>query len=216
MVHKKDLKSGGHHSRFLQRAWNKYGSNHFVLEVLEKTSKDAVLSREQFQLDSHKLGGWRVYNVCQVAGNCAGTKRTEAQKKRISESHIGIKSSKLTNKKHAKTWCKRHGTIRNFQSPSGRRYRNVSNTRAFARRHKLCPVSLGLLSRGLLHRHKGWTMLGSLKRVYSLIGPDGARYKRITQLKKFCAEKELPYKQIHRLFSGDRVSVFGWKQFVAR
>lgn len=210
MVHRKDLKAGLHHSRFLQRAWEKYGKEFFIFEVLEESDASTILAREQLHLDAHKNSGWRVYNVCQTAGNCLGTKRTKAQKKRISEAHLGLRVSKSTNRKHAKTWCEKYGVIRHFQSPSGRKYMNVTNTRDFARRHKLCPVSLGLLAKGVMHRHKGWTMVGSQKRIYSLIDPSGIKYKRITQLKSFCKKMKLPYKQIHKLFSGERISVGGW------
>jgi group I intron endonuclease len=48
--HKSDLRTGKHHNTHLQRAWNKYGEQHFVIEVIELTEK--LLEREQYYLDN--------------------------------------------------------------------------------------------------------------------------------------------------------------------
>lgn len=45
------LNLGKHHSILLQRAWNKYGKEAFEFLVLEYSSKDSVVSREQFWMD---------------------------------------------------------------------------------------------------------------------------------------------------------------------
>lgn len=57
--HKKSLKQGTHYNKYLQNAYNKYGENSFVYEILEQCSKDKLNEREQFYIalfDSFKNG----------------------------------------------------------------------------------------------------------------------------------------------------------------
>ena len=62
-LHKHQLANGIHHSTKLQRAWNKYGADTFVFEVLEVvTDKALLVSREQFWIDQLQAVDLR-YNV---------------------------------------------------------------------------------------------------------------------------------------------------------
>jgi len=50
--HKKDLRRGNHHSRKLQRAWDKYGENAFIFEKLEvNIPYEELVAKEQFWMD---------------------------------------------------------------------------------------------------------------------------------------------------------------------
>ncbi len=49
--HKYLLNSNRHHSKHLQRAWNKYGEDSFVFEVIEECSPDKILEKEQEYLN---------------------------------------------------------------------------------------------------------------------------------------------------------------------
>lgn len=82
-MHRSRLRTNKHHSIKLQNAWNKYGEDAFVFEVLEECIEPWCLTREQFYLDRllfasaydnrfHRLG----YNVSRVASNCTGVKHT--------------------------------------------------------------------------------------------------------------------------------------------
>ena len=67
----KDLNRNGHHNKPLQRAWNKYGQDSFVLEILVHCYDDVdALENEQFFLDYYSLhDAWnRVYNIAKIAG----------------------------------------------------------------------------------------------------------------------------------------------------
>lgn len=75
--HKRDLRNNKHHSPRLQHAWNKYGPENFVFEVIEELSQDCLdkqlLEREQYWLKTlnpldesigynispNAQGGWR-------------------------------------------------------------------------------------------------------------------------------------------------------------
>ena len=53
--HKSDLNCGRHHCIFLQRAWNKYGSDSFVFELVQECSDELQLTElEQNYLDNNR------------------------------------------------------------------------------------------------------------------------------------------------------------------
>jgi len=90
-LHLKQLVENKHHSRHLQRAWNKYGLESFIFEILELCKPSLCLEREQHYLDTvlfancndqrfHELG----YNICRVAGSMLGVKRSKEFCERIS------------------------------------------------------------------------------------------------------------------------------------
>lgn len=69
-AHRNMLRAGKHHSFYLQRAWNKYGEDGFILQVLERVEKDGDLrAAEQRWLDflGSSSGGDSGYNVHPVA-----------------------------------------------------------------------------------------------------------------------------------------------------
>lgn len=49
--HRKDLKHGKHHSQHFQRAFNKTNIENFKVFILEKTTKENKIEREQYYLD---------------------------------------------------------------------------------------------------------------------------------------------------------------------
>lgn len=79
--HIRDLNLETHHSQKLQRAWNKYGSNQFVFRVLEYTTPDQAIPREQYYLDLYKTYNTG-YNIRNIAGD-----RRKALNKTTQELH---------------------------------------------------------------------------------------------------------------------------------
>lgn len=85
-THIRRLNNNKHHSRYLQNAWNKYGKDCFVFEILETfQSKKEMLDCEQKWLNKtlcyDKENG---YNTCKVAGSPLGHRHTEEAKQKIS------------------------------------------------------------------------------------------------------------------------------------
>jgi len=86
--HKNKLRSNDHHSRHLQNAWNLYGEDSFVFEIIEevKKEKDLLLEKEQYYLDFYKSYKSEIgYNVCLIAHSCLGVKRSEKTREKISQ-----------------------------------------------------------------------------------------------------------------------------------
>ena len=114
--HKRDLYNQTHHSIYLQRAYNKYGINNFVYEIIEEVyiEKD-LLDREQYYID--KLNPQ--YNVSTKATNCVlcgvqngmygkqsafkGKSHTESAKQRIAQGHVGITRSIESRQKQSES-----------------------------------------------------------------------------------------------------------------
>ena len=92
--HIKDLKNNKHHSPYLQKSWNKYGTEMFEFQILEECEKEVLIEREQYWIDyfdSYRNG----YNSTPKAGNTLGFKMSEYSKLKMS--NIKSKKGKLLN-----------------------------------------------------------------------------------------------------------------------
>jgi len=88
--HITNLKKNKHHSIKLQRAWNKYGEDSFIFEIVETCSNENILLQEQYYIDkynSYSSG----YNATPVAGNCSGREVKKETRLKISNSLKGRK-----------------------------------------------------------------------------------------------------------------------------
>lgn len=83
--HRKHLRNNSHHSVLLQRAWNKYGSRSFVFAMLEETSPEMAIEREQFYIDkmqsaNHSYG----FNIAPLAASRRGAKCSDETRAKLS------------------------------------------------------------------------------------------------------------------------------------
>lgn len=101
--HKNYLLRNTHYNKYLQNAWNKYGTNGFIFTILELVDdKTKLIEREQFYINllksyDRKFG----YNLSPTAGSPLGVKHTELTKAKVSEAGKGRKFSKETRLKIA-------------------------------------------------------------------------------------------------------------------
>lgn len=87
--HFSNLRKCKHCNILLQRAFNKYGEENFIFEILEEVKdKTKLLEREQYYLD---LLGPK-YNICKIAGSALGRKWTEQSRIKLSNSKKGCKN----------------------------------------------------------------------------------------------------------------------------
>ena len=92
LEHQIDLRGNRHQSKHLQNAWNKYGSENFSFEILEKCSKEDLTEREQYWIDFYGgINSKQNYNS-RGAGNSGLF--SEETKKKLSDSHMGINKGK--------------------------------------------------------------------------------------------------------------------------
>lgn len=83
-----ELRKNIHHCNYLQRSFNKYGESTFIFNIIEECSIEELLIREQYFID---LLNPR-YNICKIAGNSIGIKRSNETKLKLSSSHKGQKA----------------------------------------------------------------------------------------------------------------------------
>ncbi len=86
-VHRSDISTQTHHSRYLQRSWKKYGANQFVFEILELVppTKEELIAAEQAWLDRIRPFDPEIgYNTSPTAGSPLGCKRTPEQRAKCS------------------------------------------------------------------------------------------------------------------------------------
>ncbi len=79
--HRRGLGTGRHHSRFLQRCWDKYGPDSFRFSVLLICSRANLLMYEQAAIDALQPE----YNTALVAGSRLGVKMSDESKAKLSE-----------------------------------------------------------------------------------------------------------------------------------
>lgn len=122
-LHYTQLQNNKHHSRHLQRAWNKYGESCFVFHVVELCEKADLLVREQSAIDSLKPA----FNSRPLAHSnlgmvmseqarrnmsasrprdfspMAGKQHSEEAKAKMSASKKGVKKGPYSEERKAKT-----------------------------------------------------------------------------------------------------------------
>jgi group I intron endonuclease len=83
--HKKDLKTGRHGNRWLQRAYDKYGPDAFEYKVRQKCNSIEELSNLEKEVLKQEKD--RLYNIKEGGYDAPPVKHTEDGKRRISEFH---------------------------------------------------------------------------------------------------------------------------------
>jgi group I intron endonuclease len=107
-THKCKLKYNNHVNKHLQSSYNKYGKDNFIFEVLETCTKDKLIEREQYYIDTLKPN----YNKCLTAIPCLGLSPKKETRDKISqtlkEKNKNLKELNLPtlNPKNEHTWIK--------------------------------------------------------------------------------------------------------------
>ncbi len=83
------LRKGKHHNKHLQSSYNKYGEDKFEFNIIEYTTKEKLIEREQYYLDTLQPQ----YNFLKVAYSSLGFKHTEECKNKMSISRKGKQNS---------------------------------------------------------------------------------------------------------------------------
>lgn len=114
--HKSDLRQGKHPNQRLQRAWNKYGKENFVFEVLLNCDKESVFSLEQKLIDEYQ-SATKGFNIAacaessrlgavlsaeqkaKAAKSLTGRTLTAEHRANISKGGRGIKKSEATKQR---------------------------------------------------------------------------------------------------------------------
>lgn len=94
--HRSMLKNKAHTNKHLQRAYDKYGSDSFVMEMLESCESDKRIEREQAWIDYYDASNPEFgMNNSPIATTTEGFRHSEATKARLSEIAKARDHSKL-------------------------------------------------------------------------------------------------------------------------
>lgn len=96
--HLHELEHNKHHSRHLQNAYNKYGRDVFVFEILEYCENEKLIEREQFFMDLLQPE----YNIAPKAGSALGIKRTIETRTKIGNANRNPSPETLARMSNAK------------------------------------------------------------------------------------------------------------------
>lgn len=78
-LHKSRLRNNIHHSKYLQRSYNKYGKDNFVYEILFTCLRQDLIRLEQYCINNYNP----LYNSCKIAGSSLGRVLTSEHKRKI-------------------------------------------------------------------------------------------------------------------------------------
>jgi group I intron endonuclease len=150
--HKYRLRGHYHDNEHLQRAWDKYGENAFIFEVLEYCAIEDLGRREgywikRFKTDEREFG----YNDKPPTENGGYTHSTETRKK-MSESMTGKRKSE----EHIRNNSRGHAKPFKIVSPTGEIIEG-RDLQAFCYEHGLLPSGMSPVVNGKRSHHKGWT-----------------------------------------------------------
>jgi group I intron endonuclease len=96
------LKLNKHVNKYLQRAYNKYGTESFTYEIIEyvdSKNRKTILEREQYYLDLYKSYNKEIgYNIAKKAEGPYKEKLSEEHKKKISNTEKGVPKGPMSDK----------------------------------------------------------------------------------------------------------------------
>lgn len=93
-AHRMDLVNNRHANEYLQRSWNKYGSNSFSFEVLERCLREHCLEREQYWINFHEAyirdKGFNINELVTGRGKWKLSSKLKVSKTRIGSKRPGV------------------------------------------------------------------------------------------------------------------------------
>lgn len=192
--HARQLKQAKHCNKFLQRDYDKCGTDQFKFEILEVVAeRDLRVLKEEQYLNKYYDGCVNCYNMCQAAVVSAPYKRVllEETRKKIS---LALKGHKISEKQKAALLAANLGKKTSVEAKQ-----NISNAlkgRVLGEEHK------AKISKSILN-------LGS-KKKYRFVQPNG-QIVEILNLTEFCKTNKLSLTCMVAVFGGKRKHHRGYK-----
>lgn len=186
--HVNDLKKQKHPSKHLQNAFNIYGIENFVAEIIEEfetISRNDLLLVEQKYLDEYKPYDRNIgFNTCINAKSPNQNKLSDETKRKISESNKGRIVSEETRK-------------------------NISLGRRGKSNNPESIEKMRLTKTGVKQSEE---TIEKRAREYSFIDENGVIYQG-KNLKRFCDKYNLHRQNMRMVLKGKRKSHHGFKKF---
>jgi len=204
-VHFWSLRSGKHDNKYLQNAFNKYGEDVFVFEVIELVMPWSLMDREQYWLDTLKPYDRSVgFNIgIKANSGAAGRIPSDETRMKLSQANSGKVRSEQARQNMSNG---RKGLIRSKEhqdklNEARKRYIVSDETRS----------KQSATRRGKKQSPKAVEQRAEQRRkVFVVTNPNGEEFV-IKGLAKFCREYGLRIGDMSRVASGQRKHCKGWK-----
>lgn len=230
--HRNSLRKNAHSNRKLQHAWNKYGEDVFIFEILELVLSAFLIEREQYWLDTLKPFGDKGFNLAIYAqAGCLGIKMSPEACAKMSKAKLGKPSPRLGSKAAPETierlrishlGHKPHNKGKKASPETIEKLRVISTGNTYRRGTKTSPDTcekIRLAGIGNTNRRGTKTSpegLANLRTVYAqraqtliLVDPEGNEYKT-KDVTGFCKERNLNPSNLFRVAKGLRNHHKGW------
>lgn len=192
-------------SSLIGRALKKYSHEGFEWEVVEETTTELLLEREQYYLDTLQPFGDKGYNLATVAGNTLGVPCSDDTKQKISEANMGKFVGSNSVKAKTTTFMSPEGELVVFLSIGlGSRERGLHIAR------------MAEVARGKRRHYRGWTCPDAPEWIpaprcnHIVVSPDGIEY-RMTNIKEFSLENNLNANSMRQVASERQKQHKGWR-----
>lgn len=213
--HSGSLRRGTHHCRYLQHAWNKYGADAFVFEIIEPVLfVEDLLVREQYWIDQLESSNPKKgFNTYAVAGSPTGTKASPETRAKQSEARRGVGMRAAYSVRWSAPDARaKHAAYRSAANIE--RYKNPAERAKVSERAKarIAADPEGLARRAARQRatKSAPTWEHPKARDYSITAPDGTIY-RTRNLARFCREHGLNTSGMAQTLAGRSKSHRGWR-----
>lgn len=215
-AHVRDF-NADNNSAYLQNAWKFHGDDNFILEILEIVDDSSkLIEREQYWMDRLQIYKRKNgYNISPTAGSVRGSKRTESQKKNLS--NVVKEQWRQKGEFFRERAIEIRGKTFQIISPDGIVH-NVKGKRNFCKKNGFARGSLNKLLRGIWKHYKGWRLPGTdIDKVledYKFLNPIGELViiKR-RKLRKYCRAIGKSYTAFIEVWSKAKSYNRGWTRF---
>ena len=222
-VHRRELNRGRHHNPILQNAWNKYGKESFVFEVLELVLPISLTAREQYWLDTVKPFSRKGFNVDRVAGSPLGRKHTPETRAKLREINLGKPGTRLgakaTPESRAKMSASHLGKPHSeahrrkvSEARTGKTHRQETKEKIRQAKlgHAVSEATRAKLSAASKNQSRDPAMYASRMKTIIATAPDGTEYF-VQGIGRFCREHHLNQSSLMRVAQGKQSQHRGWK-----
>ena len=205
--HRSELRRNIHSNKHLQGAWNIHGESAFTFAVLEECSRENLIEREQYWIDTICPFGDNGYNLSRNADVAnRGRSLTEEHKVKLSESKKGRPSPKkgtqLSIEHRAKLSAARTG-----KKLTATHIANAAAAKRGKPQKPQTPEAKAAISRFQKGRPKAKQhadrIAQALEQSYIVTDPQGT-VTLIKGLKRFCKQNNLTYTAMISVATGRR------------
>ncbi|SRR5260221_446095 len=213
------LHRNGHYNLKLQRAFNKYGANTFIFEIIEFTLLPEMLTaREQYWFRKLRPA----FNICPVAGSALGRKHRKETIEQIRLSNLGWKHTDEAKRKMSEANKSRPPQPKTIEKM---RLANLGHPMSIETRAKLSDAKRGKPNHRLGCKHSLETReklraastgqhhapeeFFEHMETYIVTSPDGEVYT-VFGLDQFCKKHQIHLSNLVQVAKGKRRHTKGW------